>query len=100
MEVPLIKPIPEVSSPSSPADFRPISIASVSGEIDITMPAKTAMDLEMETVSGNMYSDFDFPSGGKQMRRIGGSSINTQLNGGGVSLKLNTVSGNIYLRKG
>jgi len=79
---------------------KPISIASVSGEIDITLPAKTAMDLEMETISGNMYSDFDFPSGGKQMRRIGGSSISTQLNGGGVSLKLNTVSGNIYLRKG
>jgi lia operon protein LiaG len=79
---------------------KPISIASVSGEIDIMLPAKTPVDLEMGTVSGNMYSDFDFPSGDKQMRRIGGSTISTQLNGGGVNLKLNTVSGNIYLRKG
>jgi lia operon protein LiaG len=79
---------------------KPISIASVSGEIDITVPAKTPMDLEMGTVSGNMYSDFDFQANDKQMRRIGGSSINTQLNGGGVNLKLTTVSGNIYLRKG
>jgi len=79
---------------------KPISIASVSGEIDITVPAKTAMDLEMETISGNMYSDFDFQAGDKPIRRVGGSTVNTQLNGGGVDLKLHTVSGNIYLRKG
>jgi len=79
---------------------KPISIASVSGDIDVTVPAKTPMDLEMGTVSGNMYSDFDLQANDKQMRRVGGSSINTRLNGGGVDLKLTTVSGNIYLRKG
>ena len=79
---------------------KPISIAAISGAIDVTIPAKTPMSLEMETVSGNMYSDFEFPSNDKQMRKIGGSSVETQLNGGGVNLKINNVSGNIYLRKG
>jgi lia operon protein LiaG len=79
---------------------KPISIASVSGEIDVTLPAKTTADLEMGTVSGNMYSDFDFQADKKEMKRIGGNSINTSLNGGGVDLKINSVSGNIYLRKG
>lgn len=79
---------------------KPISIATVSGRIDITLPSKTPMDLDMGTVSGNIYSDFDFDASDKQMRRIGGSTINTQLNGGGVDIKLTTVSGNIYLRKG
>ena len=79
---------------------KPISIAAISGEINVTLPSKTPINLEMETVSGNMYSDFEFPSNEKQMRKIGGSSVETQLNGGGVNLKINNVSGNIYLRKG
>jgi lia operon protein LiaG len=76
-----------------------ISIASVSGEVDVTLPAKAGFNLEMGTVSGNMYSDFDFPPSNNDMRRVGGGSIRAQLNGGGVDLKLHSVSGNIYLRK-
>lgn len=80
---------------------KPTSISAVSGEVDVTLPAKAAVDLEMSTVSGNMYSDFEIPSpSNKDMRRVGGSSIKTQLNGGGASLKLRDISGNIYLRKG
>jgi lia operon protein LiaG len=76
-----------------------ISIASVSGEVDVTLPAKAGFSLEMGTVSGNMFSDFDFPARNNDMRRIGGSNIRASLNGGGVDLKLHSVSGNIYLRK-
>jgi lia operon protein LiaG len=76
-----------------------ISIASVSGEVDVTLPAKAAFNLEMGTVSGNMYSDFDFPASNNDMRRIGGSNIRASLNGGGVDIKLHSISGNIYLRK-
>ncbi|MBS1663467.1 MAG: hypothetical protein JST68_20665 [Bacteroidetes bacterium] len=80
---------------------KPTSISAVSGEVDVTLPAKAAVDLEMSTVSGNMYSDFDIPSpASKDMRRVGGSGIKTQLNGGGTTLKLRNISGNIYLRKG
>ena len=79
---------------------KPISIASVAGEIDITLPAKAAVNLEMRTVSGNMYSDFDFNADHKDMQRVGGNSINASLNGGGTDLKITNVSGNIYLRKG
>jgi lia operon protein LiaG len=78
---------------------KPISLATVSGEVDVTLPAKSPVDLEMSTVSGNMYSDFDLQTEDKDMRRIGGSSIHTHLNGGGTDLKLHSVSGNIYLRK-
>ncbi|HWK04242.1 MAG TPA: DUF4097 family beta strand repeat-containing protein [Puia sp.] len=78
---------------------KPISIATISGEIDVTIPAKTPVDLEMKTMSGSIYSDFDFPSDDKQMKRIGGSIMNTRLNGGGVDLKLTTITGAIFLRK-
>jgi lia operon protein LiaG len=78
---------------------RPISIASISGEIDITLPAKAGVDIEMETISGDIYSDFDFSSDSKKLKRIGGNSVKGQLNGGGVDFKITNVSGNIYLRK-
>ena len=80
---------------------KPISISAISGEVDVTMPAKAAVDLEMSTISGGMYSDFDLTSGkDKDMQRVGGGNIKAQLNGGGTSLNLHDISGNIYLRKG
>jgi lia operon protein LiaG len=78
---------------------KPVSIASVSGQIDVTLPDGTPVDLEMKTLTGTMYSTFDFPSDDKQMKRVGGSSVSYHPNGGGLSLKLTTISGNIYLRK-
>lgn len=80
---------------------KPISIASVSGEVDVTMPAKAGFNLEMGTVSGNMYSDFDFPASKEgDMQRVGGSTIRAKVNGGGIDVRLHSVSGNVYLRKG
>lgn len=79
---------------------KPISIAAISGEVDVTLPTKAAVDLEMTTVSGNMYSDFEIPSPSKDMQRVGGGHIRSQLNGGGTRMKLSNISGNIYLRKG
>ncbi len=78
----------------------PISLVAVSGDVDVTLPAKSPVDLEMSTVSGNMYSDFDLSSSVKDMHRVGGGTIKTELNGGGTGIKLRAVSGNIYLRKG
>lgn len=79
---------------------KPISLASVSGEVDVTIPAKAAVNLEMSNVSGNMYTDFEFPASNKEMKRVGGSNIHNELNGGGTELKIHNISGNIYLRKG
>jgi lia operon protein LiaG len=82
------------------AKDKPISIASVSGEIDVTMPASAPVNLEMSTISGGMYTGFDLKADDKDMRKVGGGSISAKLNGGGVDLKITNVSGNIYLRKG
>jgi lia operon protein LiaG len=80
---------------------KPISLSSVNGEVDVTVPAKAGFDLEMATTNGRMYSDFDIPAPAtKDLKRVGGNSIRSQVNGGGIALKLHTTNGNVYLRKG
>jgi lia operon protein LiaG len=79
---------------------KPVSLVSVNGEIDVTLPAKAAVELQMSTVNGSMYSDFDLSAASKDMKRVGGNAIHTQLNGGGTSVRLQAINGNIYLRKG
>ncbi len=84
------------------AKDRPVSIACISGDIDITLAPTAAVDLQMHTVSGSIYTDFDLAQKDKgDLKRVGGNSnFDTKLNGGGAKLTLTNVSGNIYLRKG
>ena len=79
---------------------KPLSINAISGEIDITLPAKTSASLELRTIGGSFYSNFDFTQSKDNMKRIGGSEITYELNGGGPKISISTVSGNVYLRKG
>jgi len=85
---------------ASIASDKPFSVNSISGEIDITLPVKTATNLELRTITGGFYSDFDLTSTDKNLKRIGGNQLNFPLNGGGFKFSITTVSGNIYLRKG
>lgn len=79
---------------------KPSSINSVSGDIDITLPSKIKADIEMQSVTGTMYSDFEINNSDKNMKRIGGNQLSFKLNGGGTTFNIVNVSGNIYLRKG
>lgn len=85
---------------SNPDFTSPFSISAVSGDIDVTLPSSVKADLKMKTVTGNMYTDFDIPAANNEnLKRVGGSTIEIPLNGGGVEFNLINVSGNIYLRK-
>jgi hypothetical protein len=79
---------------------KPFSITSVSGDIDLTLPLKAAMNVDLNTVNGGVYTDFDIAETKDNMKRVGGNQISFALNGGGSKLAISTVSGNIYLRKG
>ena len=76
------------------------SINAISGDVDITLPVKTPVDLELRTISGAIYSDFDFSGSQKDLKRVGGNVMNHSLNGGGFKFAIGSISGNIYLRKG
>ncbi|HLN56645.1 MAG TPA: DUF4097 family beta strand repeat-containing protein [Bacteroidales bacterium] len=76
------------------------SINAISGDVDITLPSKTQVSIDLSTINGAFYSDFDIADTQKNMKRIGGNNLNFDLNGGGFKFDIVTVSGNVYLRKG
>jgi len=50
----------------------------------------------MSTISGTIYTDLAMNNASK---RNGGNTIDTQYNGGGEDVDLETISGDIFLRK-
>ncbi|RYY10529.1 MAG: hypothetical protein EOO36_20415 [Cytophagaceae bacterium] len=78
---------------------QPCAISSVSGDVDVSLPASAKVSLSMRSISGEIYTDFDLNLGGGNMRHVGGQTVEGRANGGGNSLSLKTVSGDIFVRK-
>lgn len=70
-------------------------LKTISGDIDIYV---ADAKLEAKTLTGGVYSDLDI-NFNKNKRKGFGSKIVTTINKGTAYLKLNTISGDIYLRK-
>jgi DUF4097 and DUF4098 domain-containing protein YvlB len=66
-----------------------------SGRIEMTLPADSGFDLEAETFSGRIESDFEIKMSGK----ISKKRISGVVNKGGPLVELSTFSGSIYLKK-
>lgn len=84
---------------SSVSQSAPTTISNISGFIDVTMPSATKANLRMESISGDLYTDFDLSMQGKGMPRVGGSKVVAPVNGGGVEITLKCISDDVYLRK-
>jgi DUF4097 and DUF4098 domain-containing protein YvlB len=74
-----------------------MKVKSISGYIDLEVPADKQADLDFSTISGTMYSNHELALNQKH----GGipSKIMEKLNDGGVPIKLETISGDIFFRK-
>jgi len=77
------------------SDRASLKMTSVSGDISVTLPASTGVELEMSTVSGELESDFELAMRGRFNRR----RISAQIGGGGVPLRVSTVSGDVRLAR-
>lgn len=94
---------------SSISQNEPSSLASVSGLIDVTVPGESKANFEINNLTGSVYNNLDLKAvqPDKEDKRADGlrsvkqnsRNNNYTLNGGGVSIFLKSVSGNIYLRK-
>ncbi|MDN5201774.1 DUF4097 family beta strand repeat-containing protein [Fulvivirgaceae bacterium BMA10] len=79
-------------------------ISSVSGTIDLAIPSNLGADLELKSISGKVFTDFDLKwendRHNQGLRRIGGARESKgSINGGGARLALSSISDDIYLRK-
>lgn len=73
-----------------------INAHSISGFIDLAFASSRKADLKMSTITGTIYTDLALNGNSKSR---GGNNLNTQYNGGGERVELETISGDIFLRK-
>jgi len=77
----------------------PVNAKSISGFVDVSWGSKPA-DMSLKTITGEVFSDLELDiEGGYQSPPVVGSDIDASYNGGGIQVKLETISNNIYLRK-
>lgn len=72
-----------------------VRITTVDGAIDITLPADAAMDVSVTAVDGELTSDFPLTVAGKW----GPRTMRGQINGGGPTLRVNSVDGALAIHR-
>jgi len=70
-------------------------LKSHSGSINMIIPSDSAFDLEANTFSGDIETDFDITVSGKISRK----KLSGSVNGGGAEIVIKTFSGDVYLKK-
>lgn len=73
-----------------------MDLKTISGDIDMFVSDAT---FEAKTLTGGIYSDLDIDFDKLKKKKYFGSKIIATIKNGTASLKLNTISGDIYLRK-
>ncbi|MGC4034784.1 MAG: DUF4097 family beta strand repeat-containing protein [Chitinophagaceae bacterium] len=73
-----------------------IRAKSISGFIDLAFAEARKADLQMSTISGTIYTNVALI---KARGHRGGNEVASEYNGGGEKVELETISGDIFLRK-
>jgi Putative adhesin len=76
-----------------------LSVKSISGFVDMSWAGSLGANLEMKTITGEVYSDFEIAFENKQEFTNVGYLLKGKLNGGGKQLHLESISGDVFLRK-
>ena len=80
-----------------------MDLETISGFIDIEIDQNAKASVNTSTISGGVYTDHDIQLIRKMKSNkyhlVAGRSPDFNLNGGGRKIKLETISGNIYIRK-
>lgn len=71
---------------------------SISGFIDMAVAPERKADFRLKTISGTIYSNLALASPDKSRHSVT-TDISDDYNGGGKLIDLETISGNIFLRK-
>ena len=74
-----------------------IKAKTISGFIDLAMAGNRKADLEMKTISGTLYTDLDISTSTSENSFP--VVVKQKLNNGGDPVNLETISGDIFVRK-
>ncbi len=74
-------------------------VASVSGDIDVSWPAAAGADLNLKSLSGEVYADPAVAFSNRRAHSLVGYALKGTLAGGGVPVQIESVSGDVYFRK-
>ena len=79
----------------------PVSIVSIYGFVDVTLPQATKADLKLSTSYGDIFvaPEFDINVATSEGMKVYGDKVTGTINGGGVDIDLDCNYGKIYLRK-
>lgn len=72
---------------------------TISGFVDLSWENNKGADLEMKTITGDVFSNFDIALENKRKNSPVGYQLKGKINGGGIPIHLESISGNVYLRK-
>lgn len=81
---------------------------SIDGRIDLVLPAETRTTLSLKSDSGDLYTDFNirFNTNGNEISKKSGLTrysmeewLYGKINGGGQTITIKTVDGNVYIKK-
>jgi len=75
-----------------------LRLKTISGALDVTV---NKARLNAKSLTGTIYSDLEFEKNNSNKSYNGSQNkVTKQVNGGNVPLEMETISGNIYIRKG
>jgi len=77
----------------------PVDATSVSGDVDVSWPAAQGADLNLKTISGEVYADPAVTFSNLKERTYVGYELHGNLGTGGPHVTLHSVSGDVFFRK-
>ncbi len=76
-----------------------IKAKSISGFVDLAWPEKKGAKIYLSSISGDLFSDFDFDMSQTKKRHHVKIKYSTTYKDGGNPINLKSISGNVYFRK-
>jgi len=94
-------------------DAKAMAFSSLSGTVDVTLPATTKANLKLRSDNGDVFTDFEVQQtepparsgwvrsdrGDRRVRFEGNNTIYGTINGGGPEIEARSFNGSVFIRK-
>jgi DUF4097 and DUF4098 domain-containing protein YvlB len=94
-------------------DAKAMAFSSLSGTVDVTLPATTKANLKLRSDNGDVFTDFEVQQtepparsgwvrsdrGDKRVRFEGNNTVYGTINGGGPEIEARSFNGSVFIRK-